>query len=365
MSTRWMAGTAGALALLVMSCGGKDDVGDDAAHDDSHNHAHDEGASTGPVDRDDRCDIGFNTAAFNETSRQAEPEVHDDDGGHSATFTVEEFADVYVDPSHPMADGDAVDASAFVAAVKADPLAEEALLSGAMAHTLAPDNWRPMTDQDDCSRLAAELGRARQVAARYPTAADAEAAGYSYAAPFLPGIGAHYMNGAHVGAFDVDNPAMLLYDGDGPNASIVGLSYYIVSDNYPEQGFAGPNDTYHRHISLCFGQPPDGRPTVVGPSSFSEEECAQIGGTKVGAGGVGGGYMNHVWVVPGCESDTGLFSAANPAIKYRGGRSTQDPETPSVLPFDRTAPIPSGCGSAKTPNAPLTLDEGNNGPPLG
>ena len=43
---------------------------------------------------------------------------------------------------------------------------------------------------------------------------------------------------------------MLLYDGDGPTAGIVGLSYYIMKDgdDEPTEGFTGDNDHYHRHV---------------------------------------------------------------------------------------------------------------------
>ncbi len=174
---------------------------------------------------------------------------------------------------------------------------------------LGPQPWVAMTDQAQCDQLAAELTRAREVALRYPTAADATAAGWFRVTPYVAGIAAHYMKFSIVdGTFDIDEPEMLLYDGDGPDAAMVGLSYYLIhnSDLEPTQGFTGPNDHFHRHVGLCIGAG-----GVIGDSTTTAEECAAIGGRK--AGGTGG-WMNHVWIVPGCESPWGMFSGASPLL---------------------------------------------------
>ena len=46
---------------------------------------------------------------------------------------------------------------------------------------------------------------------------------------------------------------MILYDGTGDDARVVGLSYYIrhAGDAEPTQGFTGDNDHFHRHVGLC------------------------------------------------------------------------------------------------------------------
>lgn len=174
---------------------------------------------------------------------------------------------------------------------------------------LGPQPWIAMTDPAECDQLRAELAQAREVALRYPTAADAMAAGWTKVTPYLPGIAAHYMKFSAVdGTFDIGEPEMLLYDGDGPEASMVGLSYYLVhtSDAEPTQGFTGPNDHFHRHIGLCIG-----RGGVIGDSTLTAEECAAIGGRKADGQS---GWMNHVWIVPGCESPWGMFSGASPLL---------------------------------------------------
>lgn len=172
-----------------------------------------------------------------------------------------------------------------------------------------PTTWKAMVDQNECDQLTAELDQARAVAERYPTVADATAAGWVLVTGYLPGIATHYMNFDLVdGTFSIDEPEMLLYDGTSPDARIVGLSYYVRLDGTaaPTQGFTGDNDQYHRHFGLCVSGS-----RVVGDSTTTDEECAARGGSK--ASGTAG-WMSHAWVVPGCESPWGVFSGENPIL---------------------------------------------------
>ena len=55
--------------------------------------------------------------------------------------------------------------------------------------------------------------------------------------------------------FDPAAPSELLYDGTGPDAKIVGLSYLVFNRGGPPEGFAGANDHWHQHNAnggLCF-----------------------------------------------------------------------------------------------------------------
>lgn len=175
---------------------------------------------------------------------------------------------------------------------------------------LGPQPWTAMTDQAECDQLNDELAQAKAVAMKYPHPGDAEAAGWTKVTGYVPGIAAHYMNFGFVdGTFNIDEPEMLLYDGTEPTSSMVGLSYYMIhdSDLEPTQGFAGPNDHFHRHIGLCVNDT-----GVIGDSTTTDEECTQRGGVKQGGTG---GWMNHVWIVPGCESPWGMFSGASPVLE--------------------------------------------------
>ncbi len=181
--------------------------------------------------------------------------------------------------------------------------------TGAGGH-LGPQSWTHITDEDVCTTLFDELETAREVALRYPKASDAVADGYRLVAPYLPGIASHWMKFNIVdGEFDVTQPEMLLFDGNTEDANIVGLSYFIThdGDTEPAVGFTGGNDHYHRHVGLCVSR----ESGVIGDSTTTDEECEAAGGFKNNSSS---GWMSHAWVVPGCESPWGVFSAQNPIL---------------------------------------------------
>jgi hypothetical protein len=279
-----------------------------------------------------RCDLGFNTTAFNEVAQPGMPHAHSDTAG--VDFTIEEWADVFVNPDSGM------QPEAVVGYLENNPVLKESILGGALTHTLNPDPWNALTDEDQCQALEEELLDAKDVAREFSTVADAEAGGYFKVTPYYPGIAAHYIKPSYLdGTFVLEEPEMLLYDGTEPDSNIVGLSYLInkPGDTEPAEGFTGDNDHYHVHEGLCFK---DG--VVVAGSSATPEECAELGGRK---GDGSSGWMSHVWIVPGCESDWGVFSGANPALEVRG-----------------PSPWESGCGTGKTLDDPLSFETGGNGP---
>ncbi|HET9442946.1 MAG TPA: hypothetical protein VFO65_06455 [Acidimicrobiales bacterium] len=154
----------------------------------------------------------------------------------------------------------------------------------------------PVLDDAAAGRLDAQLASAREVAARYPTVAEAMAGGFAPATPYDTRIGSHYLRFADVdAAFDVGRPEMLLYDGDDPTSAVVGLSYYVVGSTPPE-GFEGEADVWHRHVDTCLT--PEG-PVFAGDGY---RRCPASGRH---------GWMLHAWVVPGWESPEGVFSAGN------------------------------------------------------
>jgi hypothetical protein len=178
-----------------------------------------------------------------------------------------------------------------------------------MGGHLGPQTWTHITDPAVCQQLTTQLDEARAVAKKYPKASDAIADGYVLIAPYLSGIASHWMKFSIVDdKFDIDHPEMLLYDGNDKDANLVGLSYFITQrgDNEPTVGFVGGNDHYHRHEGLCVSEK-----GVIGDSTTSAEDCQKLGGHKSqGAAG----WMSHAWVVAGCESPWGVFSAQNPIL---------------------------------------------------
>ena len=157
---------------------------------------------------------------------------------------------------------------------------------------------------------------AREAAARYPTVADAEKAGYRMSVAYVPCIGAHYTNSIYALKFDPSHPSELLYDGTAPNSRIVGLSYLVYSPTGAPQGFAGSNDLWHQHNSnggLCLRNG-----VVVGGEALNAEECAARGGRKVANDNI---WMLHDWVVPGWECSWGVFAGECPELGGRTGAS--------------------------------------------
>jgi hypothetical protein len=264
-----------------------------------------------PVTWDDRCDAEFNIASYwheaDAVGVNDHAHGHDDDDDHDGHDGMGEAESArVVTELAAMTDDEYEEWLREFGAAERDPDAPDD--TGAGGH-IGPQPWHPLTDPDDCAQLAAELELAASVAERYPTAAEAMEDGYVLVAPYLPGIASHFMNFSLVDdVFEVDRPEMLLFDGNTPESQVVGLSYYIRhdGDSEPTQGFTGRNDHYHRHVGLCIRGG-----VVIGDTDTTEEQCEAMGGRKASGAD---GWMSHAWVVPGCESPWGVFSAANPVL---------------------------------------------------
>jgi hypothetical protein len=172
--------------------------------------------------------------------------------------------------------------------------------------------------------LAQELVEARAAALRYPTVADAVRAHMLQAGQFSPLTGAHFINlaamiprGANVryGAFDAANPASLIYSGTSPTSKVIGVMYLSLSV-LPPEGFAGPNDHWHRHTNTCVEY---GAGKIIVPfaadSDVTQAQCSAQHGSFMRETA----WMVHAWVVPGWESPRGVFSHDNPDVLCADG----------------------------------------------
>lgn len=306
-------GLVGAGSSTLGGPGGVGDAG--GAGGDHHGHDH-----VAPA----RCDLDVNTASFyrEAVARGIPLEGSGADHHHADDAALDDGGARPV-----LAPGESAAGPATAAAP-----------AGGHGEHKGPQSWRPLTDPATCEQLRTELDAARATAERYPTAADAQAAGYVMVTTYLPEIASHWMRFAHVDdRFVIEEPEMLLYDGNGLDARIVGLSYYIVGepDQPPTVGFTGGNTEYHRHVGLCV------RGTlVVGNEATTAEECRARGGIKTDGSRA---WMAHAWVVPGCESPWGVFSAANPKLTPElglrsgegapcSGSGTDHDDTPGVPP---------------------------------
>src|SRR5437667_340858 len=211
--------------------------------------------------------------------------------------------------------------------VPVGPAASAGQISSAGGHGhRGPVQWQNISDRATRDQLGQQLDTAHQVTLTYPTVADAEAAGYHMVTAYVPCIGAHYIKVSNmIGGFDPAKPSMLLYDGTNPDSKIVGLSYSILGDpNKPPEGFAGPNDPWHKHDSnggLCLKGA-----VVVGAESTSEAECTARGGKKTALHNL---WMMHAWTADAWQSSWGIFSAENPDLGGKLGDINATPDAAS------------------------------------
>jgi hypothetical protein len=174
--------------------------------------------------------------------------------------------------------------------------------------------------------LQHQLTLARDMAMKYPTVADAEAAGWRRSGPFAPGLGAHYFNYAGGSGFmpsgvvddnEAVHPAALIYDGTQPTSRVAGLMYYSLYPRLPK-GFAGENDIWHYHTDVCIVPPgPDGvvNTPFGADTTVTKKMCDGVHGNLIKKTS----WMLHAWVVPGYDSPQGVFSHLNEAITCRDG----------------------------------------------
>jgi hypothetical protein len=186
-------------------------------------------------------------------------------------------------------------------------LLDGAQTNGEGMHSHGATTWQPITDAGDQLELQQQLEEAGTVVEQFPDVAAAEAGGYRQVSPYVPGIGAHWINGELLdGKFEAGKPEMLLFNGTNPDSELVGLSYAAISDEPPE-GFVGPNDGWHAHPGLCMLGG-----LVIGIDGTPEDLCESVGGEI--ASGLSNLQMAHYWPVPGWQSEWGLFSAENPNL---------------------------------------------------
>jgi hypothetical protein len=186
-------------------------------------------------------------------------------------------------------------------------LARLASLSGPIDPTTTHDE--PVTfattlPPEEQARFDVQVRAAVDAARRFPTTDAAAAAGYVQSSTQLPGIGTHWVNWTLVDQpFDPARPAMLLFD-QSPlhDTRLAGFSYWVRSVDPPE-GFAGPNDVWHRHSGLCFVNGWDVRENVP---AASDCEGQWLNGSDL--------WMLHVWVAPGVPNPDGLFAPRNLAL---------------------------------------------------
>src|SRR3954464_6782884 len=169
------------------------------------------------------------------------------------------------------------------------------------------------------AKLAQQLVDARAAALRYPTVADAQNAGFLLAGKFSPQTGAHYMNLGALGGFDASNPGSYIYDGISPTSKLAGLMY-LGSEINPPEGFAGPNDHWHRHSNTCVIFDGGIKVPFAADSDVTKPQCDAVKGTFMRQTI----WMVHAWVVPGWENPDGVFAHNHTLLLCKDGTSKAD-----------------------------------------
>ena len=246
-------------------------------------------------------------------------------------------------------------------------------------------NWyagqtRSPLPYDTCKSVAAQMDLAKAYALEYPTLADAEDAEFTSTFPFISGMGTHHGRNAITPAlladptfdrfnpiipgsiiddkFEPKRPEFLQYNGNEDDAVLVGMSYYVrTNTGLPPAGFAGNNDWWHHHLTLCLN-PATAQARGV---NTSESTCASQGGVNVYLDDY---YMLHVWLVDGIEFENDVHAPFHPCIKSTGAIFDMDDPChqqgstgpPGIAAASPPAPAPTRARrrSARSPSSTIS-----------
>jgi hypothetical protein len=198
-----------------------------------------------------------------------------------------------------------------------------------------------MLSWDDCKTLSAQFDVALAYAQQYPTAGSAEASGFHKIVNYVEGMGTHHVGpggftkedltspdfdptnpvfpGSQVDdTFNPTKPEFLMYDGNGSDARLVGMAWYVhTSTGQPPAGFPGVNDWWHVHHLLCMRT----SDVLVVGEDITDAQCAARGGLNLHLDNY---YMVHAWIVPGWEITGDVFRNHHPCLQASGPVTSPD-----------------------------------------
>ena len=157
--------------------------------------------------------------------------------------------------------------------------------------------------------IQAQVRSATQWAVQYDTTAKASQAGFGQTTSYFPGIAAHYGDTGRIfdrsAGFDPSVVDVLLFNGTGPDAELVGINYIVYSGAQPPEGFPGAYDEWHEHPMLCL------RGAIVVSEAPTAQGCIDRG---LAALNMQGFWLLHVWSIAGWEAPEGIFAHANSRV---------------------------------------------------
>lgn len=198
-----------------------------------------------------------------------------------------------------------------------------------------------MLSWDDCRAVSAQFDLAIDYVTQWPTAGDAEGDGWHQMVSYAAGMGTHHVRTGGLTAewinspefdpddptfpgtdlderFDPTRPEYLMYDGNGPNAELTGMAWWVkTTDGQPPDGFRGDNDWWHQHPLVCINRT---TVTYMGENR-TDAECESLGGINVD---FSDWWMTHAWILPDWQVHFDVFVNHHPCIA--GGGPITDPD---------------------------------------
>lgn len=170
---------------------------------------------------------------------------------------------------------------------------------------------------EDCIEVSGNFDDALKFAQQWPTRGEAEADGWRASVNYATGLGTHHARGNPLAdTFDPTTPTFLQYGGNGPDAKLVGMSWFVNSGpDAPPEGFAGNNDWWHQHPYLCISN-------ATGLVVFDGPCPSGVNGTTVDLRNY---WLLHVWIVPGWYHEPDVFMGEHPCLLPDGPAAPDDP----------------------------------------
>jgi hypothetical protein len=165
---------------------------------------------------------------------------------------------------------------------------------------------------DDCITNSIWFDVARDYAMQWPTAGEAEADGWHRIVPYAEGMGTHHVRD-YAGLDDEFKgwePEFLMYDGNGPDAELTGMAWWVQSEGGPPEGFMGDNDWWHQHLNVCLSQ----TLTWIG-QNMTPEQCAAQNGIHLPNDDW---WMAHAWILPDWQLQFDVFQNHHPCLPWSG-----------------------------------------------
>jgi hypothetical protein len=174
---------------------------------------------------------------------------------------------------------------------------------------------------DECKQLAAQLDAAWEFARKWPTKGQAQTGGWTQVAQYIATLGTHHVKELRLTSttFDPAQPNFLIFGGSLASAPLVGLAYGVTNTSgSPPAGFAGNNDWFHLHRTVCMAGLFN---ILAGAEEISNAECTRLGGSQFPLNA----FLLHLWILPGYEYRVDLFSSSHPCLQAHGPAPSGDP----------------------------------------